>query len=87
MVTYKTIKQMETAGIPENYAEVITAVIGESRSHSDIATKGDLKEMRYEIHYEMKCLEQRMTHKMGAIIVGTATLMMFVDKYLSFLEK
>jgi hypothetical protein len=52
---------METAGIPENYAEVITAVISESRRHSDIATKGDLKEMRYEIHYEMKCLEQRMT--------------------------
>lgn len=61
MDTYKTIKRMETAGIPENYAEVITAVISESRSHSVIATKGDLKEMHYEIHHEMKCLEQRMT--------------------------
>jgi hypothetical protein len=33
---------MEAAGIPEDYAEVITAVISEARSHSDIATKGDL---------------------------------------------
>lgn len=81
MDTYKTIKRMETAGIPENYAEVITAVISESRSHSDIATKGDLKEMRYEIHYEMKCLEQRMTIKAGVLGVAIFIISMINNRF------
>lgn len=81
MDTYKTIKRMETAGIPENYAEVITAVISESRSHTDIATKGDLKEMRYEIHYEMKCLEQRMTIKAGVLGVAIFIISMINNRF------
>ncbi|WP_216286708.1 hypothetical protein [Polynucleobacter sp. 30F-ANTBAC] len=81
MDTYKTIKRMETAGIPENYAEVITAVISESRRHSDIATKGDLKEMRYEIHYEMKCLEQRMTIKAGVLGVAIFIISMINNRF------
>ncbi|MBU3599923.1 hypothetical protein ICN28_05245 [Polynucleobacter sp. 30F-ANTBAC] len=72
---------METAGIPENYAEVITAVISESRRHSDIATKGDLKEMRYEIHYEMKCLEQRMTIKAGVLGVAIFIISMINNRF------
>jgi hypothetical protein len=72
---------METAGIPENYAEVITAVISESRRHSDIATKGDLQEMRYEIHYEMKCLEQRMTIKAGVLGVAIFIISMINNRF------
>jgi hypothetical protein len=32
----------------------------------------------------MKSLEQRMTNKVGAIVVGTASVMMFLDKYLAY---
>ncbi len=84
MDTYKTVKRMELAGIPENYAEVITAVINEATNQSDLVTRSDLKEFRHEIHFEMKSLEQRMTNKVGAIVIGTASVMMFLDKYLAY---
>jgi hypothetical protein len=49
----------------------------------NLVTKVDLKEFKDE----MKCLEHHLTNKVGAIVIGTATVMMFVDKYLLFLEK
>ncbi len=56
--------------------------INESQCHSELVTKIDLKEMRHEIQFEMKCLEQRMTHKVGGMIVVTAGVMMFLEKFL-----
>lgn len=73
---------LKNAGFSEDHSEAITTVINGIGHPSDMATKADLRELRYEIQFEMKCLEQRMTHKMGAIIVGTAAVMMFLDKYL-----
>ncbi len=56
--------------------------INESQCHSELVTKSDLKEMGHEIQFEMKCLEQRLTHKVGGMIVGTAGVMMFLEKFL-----
>ena len=56
--------------------------INKSQCHSELVTKNDLKEMRYEIQFEMKCLEQRVTHKVGGMILGTAGVMMFLEKFL-----
>jgi hypothetical protein len=69
-------------GMSERQAEVITNIINESQSHSELVTKSDLKELRHEIQFEMKCLEQRMTHKVGGMIVGAAGVMMFLEKFL-----
>ncbi len=78
----KIIKRLKMTGMSERQAEVITNIINESQSHSELVTKNDLKEMRYEIQFEMKCLEQRLTHKVGGMIVGTAGVKMFLEKFL-----
>jgi hypothetical protein len=45
-------------------------------------TRDDLKEFRQELRLEMTHLEHRLTNKIGAIVIGTASLMMFLDRFL-----
>jgi hypothetical protein len=74
---------MDSVGIPKNFTEAAQTAINEALKNSNLVTKVDLKEFKDE----MKYLEYRLTNKVGAIVIGTATVMMFVDKYLLFLEK
>mgnify|MGYP000334784952 FL=1 len=45
-------------------------------------TRDDLKEFRQELRLEMTHLERRLTNKLGAIVIGTASVMMFLDRFL-----
>jgi hypothetical protein len=45
-------------------------------------TRGDLKEMMQELRLEITHLEHRLTNKVGAIVIGTASVMMFLDSLL-----
>ncbi len=47
-----------------------------------VVTRRDLKEFRQELRLEMTHLEHRLTNKIGAILIGTASLMMFLDRFL-----
>jgi hypothetical protein len=47
-----------------------------------VVTRRDLKEFRQELRLEMTHLEHRLTNKIGAIVIGTASLMMFLDRFL-----
>jgi hypothetical protein len=40
-------------------------------------TRSDLKEMMQEFRFEMTHLEHRLINKVGAIAIGTASVMMF----------
>ncbi len=46
-------------------------------------TRDDLKEFRQELRLEMTHLEHRLTNKIGAIVIGTVSVMMFLDRFLS----
>jgi hypothetical protein len=39
--THKIIKRLEMTGMSERQAEVITNIINESQSHSELVTKSD----------------------------------------------
>ena len=41
-------------------------------------TRSDLKELRQELRLEMTHLEHRLINKVGAIVIGTASVMMFL---------
>lgn len=56
-------------------------VINEAENQSGLVTRGDLKEFRNEILFEMKSFEKRITNKIGAIIVSAAAAMMFLDEF------
>jgi hypothetical protein len=45
-------------------------------------TRSDLKEMKQELLLEMTHLEDRLINKVGAIVIGTASVMMFLDRFL-----
>ena len=45
-------------------------------------TRSDLKEMMQEFRFEMTHLEHRLTNKVGVIAIGTASVMMFLDRFL-----
>ncbi len=47
-----------------------------------VVTRRDLKELRQELRLEMTHLEHRLTNKIGAIVIGTASVMMFLDRFL-----
>ncbi len=47
-----------------------------------VVTRRDLKEFRQELRLEMAHLEHRLTNKIGAIVIGTASVMMFLDRFL-----
>ncbi len=47
-----------------------------------VVTRRDLKEFRQELRLEMTHLEHRLTNKIGAIVIGTASAMMFLDRFL-----
>ncbi len=45
-------------------------------------TRNDLKEMKQEFLLDMTHLEHRLINKVGAIVIGTASVMMFLDRFL-----
>jgi len=47
-----------------------------------VVTRSDLKELRQELRLEMTRLEHRLINKVGAIVIGTASVMMFLDRFL-----
>jgi hypothetical protein len=51
---------------------------------ADVAfvTRSDLKELMQELRFEMTHLEHRLINKVGAIVIGTASVMMFLDRFL-----
>ena len=44
-----------------------------------VVTRSDLKEMMQELRLEMTHLEHRLINKVGAIVIGTASVMMFLN--------
>jgi len=61
-VTFDTLKFVETlkeAGVPETQAKAFSTAVQESHEAADVATKGDIVDLRHEI----KELELRMTSR------------------------
>ena len=73
----KYIGELREAGVPEKQAEVHLRILHEV-IESNLATKRDIEEvkrdieeLRSELKRDIKELEQRMTIKLGALIVVT----------------
>ena len=49
-------------------------------------TRSDLKEMKQELLLEMTHLEHRLINKVAAIVIGTATVMMFLNNFFDSLN-
>jgi len=47
--TLKFVKTLEAAGVPELQAEAFSTAVRESHEAADVATKGDIAELRHEM--------------------------------------
>jgi hypothetical protein len=82
MDTHTIFLNLRKSGFTIDHAEAIVGAIRESGQQCDFATRGDLKELRQELRFEMTHLEHRLINKVGAIVIGTASVMMFLDRFL-----
>ena len=58
------------------------SAVDDERSHARRATKSDLNEIAKAIRLDMTHLERRLINKIYTIVIGTASVMMFLDKFL-----
>lgn len=66
----KYIGELREAGVPEKQAEVHLRILHEV-IESNLATKRDIEELKTELKRDIKELEQKMTIKLGGLIVVT----------------
>jgi len=76
-VTFDTLKFVETlkeAGVPETQAKAFSTAVRESHEAADVATKGDIADLRHEmkemetgLRHEIKELELRIDTRFGQI--------------------
>ena len=55
-------------------------------AHATCISRSDLKELMQELRLEMTHLEHRLINKVGAIVIGTATVMMFLNNFFDSLN-
>ncbi|MEY4063645.1 MAG: hypothetical protein RIT09_1438 [Pseudomonadota bacterium] len=55
-------------------------------AHATFITRSDLKELMQELRLEMTHLEHRLINKVAAIVIGTATVMMFLNNFFGSLN-
>ena len=79
--THSFVKRLVTAGMPEEQAEILaheqTRLIDET-----LATKRDLKELELRLKSEMHAAEQRMTIKLGGMLVVAVGMIVTLQKLL-----
>ncbi len=70
--TYKFVRRLKGAGFNDEQAEALTDAVRESHESSDVATKGDLRELELRLTGEMKLLKWIL----GFIAAGVASLVL-----------
>jgi DNA-binding transcriptional MerR regulator len=76
--TLKFVDRLRDAGIPEAQAKAIAEAFREAQGEAELATKHDIELLRRDL----KDLEQRMTIKLGAMVVVAVSLVAALVKIL-----
>ncbi len=81
--TLKFAKRLKEAGIPGVEAEAISEAFKEAQGDLELSTKQDLAFMELSLKGEIKQLEQRMTIKLGSMMVVSIGVVATVVKLIS----
>ncbi len=79
--TYKAVKSLTKAGAAEPLAEAVVTTIGIAMGEH-MATKADLKSLEERLNARIDSLEQRMTIRLGGLIVIGVAVLATIDKLL-----
>jgi hypothetical protein len=61
--TFKFVKTLKEAGVPESQAEAFSTAVQESHEAADLATKADLREYESTIRGDLEKLETGLRHE------------------------
>lgn len=76
--TYKFIQTLKAAGMPEQQAQAISDAFRDAQSEAQLATKHDIENLRRD----MRELEQRMTIKLGGMLIIAISIVAALVKLL-----
>ena len=87
--TLRFVERLKDSGIPEAQAKAIAEAIREAQGEAELATVRDLRELGERLKHEielvrrdLKELEQRMTIKLGAMVVVAVSIVAALVKLL-----
>jgi len=80
--THKFVKTLEAAGVPESQAEAFSTAVRDSHEAAELATKGDIADLRKDMDAKFEKLELRMTIKLGSIVVVALGAFTVIFKFL-----
>jgi len=78
VITFDTLKFVETlerAHLPREQASAIAAAVRDAQNAADVATKGDLRELRNELRSEMELMRKDLVIKLGSMVIGTGVVL------------
>ena len=76
---FKYVEDLKEAGVPQKQAEIHLRVL-DGIVESNLATKRDIKELKNELKRGMKELDQKMSIRLGAIMVAGIGIIAFLVK-------
>ena len=79
--TYDFIKNLEKSGIPENQAKAICDGLKDCHDASDHVSKADMECLETRLERKISDTAHRQTKVIGAMIVGSITILTLVDRY------
>ncbi len=79
--TYVFIKNLESSGIPEHQAKAICDGLRECHDSSDHVSKADMECLESRLERKISDTAHRQTKVIGAMIVGSITLLTLFDRY------
>ena len=79
--TYEFIKNLERSGIPESQAKAICDGLKECHDVSDYVNKADMDCLESRLERKISETAHRQTKVIGAMIVGSITLLTLFDRY------
>ncbi len=79
--TYAFIKNLESSGIPEHQAKAICDGLKECHDSSDHVSKADMECLESRLERKISDTAHRQTKVIGAMIVGSITLLTLFDPY------
>jgi hypothetical protein len=76
--THKFVKTLEEAGVPELQAEAFSTAVRESHEAADLATKGDIADLRHEIKESAANIKFELLKWMIGIAIVQAGLLISI---------
>ena len=80
--TYQLVSDLKVVGFNERQAEAVVNTIKKAHKDADVATKGDIKELRTELRHEMRELEHRLTIRFGVMLAAAVGMLAVLMKIL-----